>query len=130
MDEPEENPDPPDVLREIAAALPMEPAAEEAPPLDPLPPPEPLSPEAAAPVPEPPAEPAIAPRPVSSRALRRPATWWEAHRHELAGLVTGFVALVWMSLGVATKDWGPCLVGVGFALGALLIGTRAAWAGE
>jgi len=115
MDEVPEGGDARDVLREIAAALPMEPA----PPI----PPAPGVPEAPAPEPE------VSARPLSSRALPRP-TWWAAHRHELAGLVTAFVALVWMSLGVASREWGPVLVGVTFALGALFIGARASWAGD
>src|SRR5581483_8844810 len=110
MDESPEGGDARDVLREIAAALPMEPA-----------PPAPASAVPAAPAPAPPEVPA---RPVSSRGLPRP-TWWAAHRHELAGLVTAFVALVWMSLGVASREWGPVLIGITFALGALLIAARA-----
>ncbi len=115
MDESPEGGDARDVLREIAAALPMEPA----PPDPAAPAPAPVVP--AAPAPAPPEVPA---RPVSSRGLPRP-TWWAAHRHELAGLVTAFVALVWMSLGVASREWGPVLIGITFALGALLIGARA-----
>jgi hypothetical protein len=106
-----------DVLREIAAALPMD----QTPPVPEAP--APALPEEPVPTPE------TAARPVSSRALPRP-TWWAAHRHELAGLVTAFVALVWMSLGVASRDWGPVLIGVLFALGAALIGGRAVWAGD
>jgi hypothetical protein len=117
MDEAPEGGDARDVLREIAAALPMEAAA-------PVPEaPAPAVPEVPAPASEEPA------RPLSSRALPRP-TWWAARRHELAGLVTAFVALVWMSLGVASRDWGPVLIGVTFALGALFIGARASWAGD
>jgi|SRR5579862_4516419 len=117
MDEAPGGSDARDVLREIAAALPMESA-----------PPDPATPPAD--IPQAPAfEPEAPVRPISSRALPR-QTWWTAHRHELAGLVTAFVALVWMSLGVASRDWGPVLIGVTFALGTVLIGARTVWPGD
>lgn len=117
MDEAPDGIDRQDVLREIAQALPMD-----APLPDPIPM-EPVAPEAAAP-------PLEAPPPrAPSRTMARP-TWWAQHRHEVAGLVTGLVALVWMSLGIASKAWGPSLTGVVFALGALLIGARAVWTAD
>ena len=107
------------------------------PPLEDLPPPEPLQEPLAATLPPPyaPGPPAAAPaveeppRMESNRALPRP-TWWERHRHEAAGLVTALVALIWISLGVAARAWAPSLIGVSFALGALLIGTQAVWAAD
>ena len=112
MDEAEGGFDSQDVLREIADAIPMDEA-----PLAELPPPEPIAAEAApeAPAPTPPSRPAPLP------------SWWSLHRHEMAGLVTALVALVWISLGVAARAWAPSLIGVTFALGALLIGTQAVW---
>jgi hypothetical protein len=120
MDEIQEGIDRPEILREIAAALPMEPALP-----DPLPEAEPIPTE---PLPAAETVDAPSPRPAPGFALTLPP-WWTAHRHELAGLITALVALVWLSLGVATQDWGPCFIGVAFALGALLIGTRARAAG-
>jgi hypothetical protein len=114
--------------------------AYEQPPVEPLadlPPPEPLQEPLAEALPPPyapeplAAAPAVEepPRMGSNRALPRP-TWWERHRHEAAGLVTALVALVWISLGVAARAWAPSLIGVTFALGALLIGTQAVWAAD
>ncbi|HLY09646.1 MAG TPA: hypothetical protein VKW04_10110 [Planctomycetota bacterium] len=103
-----------DVLREIAGASPAE---------EPLPD---VMPEE----PEPPAPPS--PEDPPSASLRTPVrpSWWARHRHELAGLVTAGVSLVWISLGIASRGWGPSLIGVLFALGALLIGSRAVWAAD
>ncbi|HVR84888.1 MAG TPA: hypothetical protein VMU54_11295 [Planctomycetota bacterium] len=104
-----------DVLREVAGAIPMDEA-----PLPDLPPPEP---EAVAPEPEIPLQ--VTP----ARSTPRPS-WWSVHRHEMAGLVTAFVSFVWVSLGIATRAWTPSLIGVTFALGALLIGSQAVWSGD
>jgi hypothetical protein len=70
------------------------------------------------------AEPVVPVRP------RPRLTWWERHRHELAGLVTAIVSLTWISLGLAARAWAPSLIGVAFALGALLIGSQAVWTGD
>jgi len=115
MDEAEGGVDSQKVLREIADAIPMDEA-----PLAELPPPEPIAAESApeASPPTPPSRPAPLP------------SWWSRHRHEMAGLVTAFVALVWISLGVAARAWGPSLIGVTFALGALVIGTQAVWVSD
>jgi hypothetical protein len=115
MEETEGGVDKLDVLREVAGAIPMEEA-----PLPDLPPPEP---DAAAPEPDTPA-PAGPPR-----SLSRPS-WWSEHRHEMAGIVTAFVSLVWVSLGIATRAWTPSLIGVTFALGALLTWSQTVWAGD
>jgi hypothetical protein len=103
--------DPGDLLRQISGELPME---------EPLP--DALPAEAAPPAP------AEAPA-VPGRSMP-PSSWWERHRHELAGLVTAAVAFVWISLGLAARAWAPSLLGVTFAVGALLIGSQAVWTGD
>lgn len=118
MEEPEGGIDKDDVLRQIAGAIPMEGES----PLADLPPPEP-EPE---PLPPPVLAAASEPEPPPSPPAPAPS-WWARHRNELAGLVTAFVALVWISLGLAARTWAPSLIGVSFALGALLIGTKAVW---
>ncbi|HEV3027109.1 MAG TPA: hypothetical protein VG457_06015 [Planctomycetota bacterium] len=115
MDETEDGVEKLDVLQEVAGAIPMDEA-----PLPDLPPPEP---EAAAPEPE------IAPPVAPPQSSLRPS-WWSVHRHEMAGLVTAVVSLVWVSLGIATRAWVPSLIGVTFALGALLIGSQVVWSGD
>ncbi len=103
-----------DVLAAINSAQP--PAPEPGPPslpdAEPIPPAEP-APEAAATV--------VAPR--------RPSPWAK-HRHEIAALVSAFVGVVWLSVGIAVRAWTPSLVGVAFGVGALLIGAFEIWADE
>jgi len=87
------------------------------------------------PLPEPVAEPppapvAEAPRPASSAALRRPPSAFGRHRQEIAALVAAFVAVVWLSIGISLRAWGPGLVGVAFGVGALLIGALEIWTDE
>jgi hypothetical protein len=115
--------DPQDVLREIAQALPMDAPLPDALPAEPVLPEAPAPADGTAPL-----EDAPPPR-APSRTLPRP-TWWTLHRHEVAGLVTALIALVWMSLGIASRTWAPSLIGVMFAGGALLIGTRAVWTAD
>jgi len=74
----------------------------------------------------PPTEPAPAPVSTSSGGFRRPSPWAK-HRHEVAALATGFVAVVWLSVGIAMREWTPGLLGVGFGVGALLIGAFEVW---
>ncbi|HLY75622.1 MAG TPA: hypothetical protein VKU80_15985 [Planctomycetota bacterium] len=115
MDEGQSDVDKEEVLREIAGAIPMDEA-----PLPDLPPPEPIAAESVPEADSPPTPSGLPPRP----------SWWSLHRHEMAGLVTALVSLVWISLGVAMRAWGPSLIGLTFALGALLIGTQAVWAAD
>jgi hypothetical protein len=105
------------VLSAIDQAIPTEPAAESTEPLpaaEPLPEAEPL-PDAE---PLPPEE--SVPHPPSSRGMPAPSAW-RRRRHEIAGLVTAFVAIVWIAVAIAMGAWGPGLVGVMFAGGAACI---------
>jgi hypothetical protein len=105
------------VLSAIDQAIPTEPAAESTEPLpaaEPLPEAEPL-PDAE---PLPPEE--SVPHPPSSRGMPAPSVW-RRRRHEIAGLVTAFVAIVWIAVAIAMGAWGPGLVGVMFAGGAACI---------
>ena len=115
------------VLAAIDQAIPTEPLPEE-----PLPAPEPVAEAMPEPLPEampepmpepfyePPEEP-VAERPLSSRALAAPLPPWMRHRHEIAGLVTAFVAIVWLAVGIAMGAWSPALLGALFAGGAACI---------
>src|SRR5262249_12974849 len=114
MDEADGGIDRKEILAQIAGALPME-----APPAPP--PPEELPPAEL--VPEP------APQVPPSRLPARPPRWFR-HRHEVAGLVTAFVAIIWLCVGISVRSWSPALVGVGFALGAFMIGAFAVWPGD
>jgi hypothetical protein len=73
------------------------------------------------------APPASGPPPPSSGAFRLPSPPWVKHRHEIAALVSAFVAVVWLSIGIARREWTPSLIGAGFGLGALLIGAFEVW---
>ncbi|HUR38041.1 MAG TPA: hypothetical protein VM222_01025 [Planctomycetota bacterium] len=112
-----------DLLAAINGAGTPAPAPEPLPDPDPLPEPDPEPAPAPAPVAE-------APGPASPAALVRPASAFEKHRHEIAALVAAFVAVVWLSIGISAREWGPSLVGVAFGVGALLIGALEVWAGE
>jgi len=128
-DEPDPGIDKFDLLAAINGTEPVAPAPEPLP--DPEPLPEPLAEPLPEPLPEPsPAPVAEAPRPASSAALRLPPTAFEKHRHEIAALVAAFVAVVWLSIGISIRAWGPSLVGIAFAVGALLIGALQVWADE
>ena len=108
MDEAESRLEEREALRQISDALPLE---------EPLPEalPDALLQEA---------EPVVPLRPIPR------LSWWERHRHEMAGLVTAIVSLIWISLGLAARAWAPSLIGVTFAFGALLIGSQAVWTGD
>lgn len=116
-----------DVLAAINSAMPTEPlpapepmTAVEFPPEAALPPPEPVAEAAPEPAPVP-SEETVMMRPASSRAIPAPMPAWFRHRHEAAGLVTAFVAIVWIAVGVAMGAWSPALLGVLFAGGAACI---------
>jgi hypothetical protein len=83
---------------------------------------------AAEPVPET-AAPAAVPAKVSSGAFHRPSSWTK-HRQEIAALIAAFVAVVWLSVGIAARAWTPSLVGVAFGVVALLIGVFEVWADD
>jgi hypothetical protein len=120
-DEPDPGVDKFDLLAAINGAGAPEPAPEPLPDPEPLPEPVPES------APDPVAE---APGPASSAALVRPPSAFEKHRHEIAALVAAFVSVVWLSIGISVREWGPGLVGVAFGVGALLIGALVVWAGD
>ncbi|HZE96850.1 MAG TPA: hypothetical protein VE981_07475 [Planctomycetota bacterium] len=120
MDEADAGIDRQEILSQIAGAIPMEQETLPPPLLDPAPP---MPPATAA------VETMPAPRPPSSRALQRPSRW-RRHRHEIAGLVTAVVSVVWVSVGFASRTWAPALVGAGFGLGAFAIGAFAVWTGD
>jgi hypothetical protein len=105
-----------DVLAAINSAQPSTPETAPLPDAEPIP--------AAEPAPE-----AAVSASASSAALRRPSRWGR-HRHEIAALVSAFVGVVWLSVGIAVRAWTPSLVGIAFGVGALLIGAFEIWADE
>jgi hypothetical protein len=84
--------------------------------------------------PPPPAAPPAPDRPPSAtrRAVEppppRPA--WVRHRHEIAGLVTAFVGLVWLAVGLATASWWPCFTGILFGVASLAIWAIEVWGSD
>lgn len=66
------------------------------------------------------------------RALPPPAgpARWLRHRSELAAIVTGFVALLWISAGLALGSWMPVLLGAAFGVAALGIWSLEVWSGD
>jgi hypothetical protein len=83
----------------------------------------------AAPAPQP-----VQERPPSAtrRAIPPPAglARWLRHRSELAAIVTGFVALLWISAGLALGSWMPVLIGAAFGVAALGIWSLEVWNGD
>jgi hypothetical protein len=79
---------------------------------------------------------APAPQPLPERppsATRRaipPPPAWIRHRSELAGIVTAFVALLWISIGVAQGSGMSFLIGAAFAVAALGIWLLEVWNGD
>jgi hypothetical protein len=77
-----------------------------------------------------------APQPIHERppsAMRRtlpPPPAWLRHRSELAAILTGFVALLWISVGVAQGSGMSFLIGVAFAVAALGIWLLEVWNGD
>jgi hypothetical protein len=77
-----------------------------------------------------PERPAAPPPPPAARRRRRlPALGLVGFRTEAAALLTGFVALLWLSVGVATSRAIPLLVGSLFLAAALAAGVER-WLGK
>jgi hypothetical protein len=75
-----------------------------------------------------------APSPVRPATTRRvvvtPASRWSTHRTEIAAIIATFVALVWISAGIAAGSGMPILVGIGFGVAALAIWLLEVWSGD
>src|SRR6185295_1052670 len=51
------------------------------------------------------------------RAPAPPPPGWITHRHEIAAVVSAFVALVWISVGFTAGEGTAILLGIGFGIG-------------
>jgi hypothetical protein len=83
--------------------------------------------------------PAAAPAPTSRPADRPPSAMrpavkiqpkWVQHRSELAAIVTAFIGLLWLSVGIARGAWAPAIIGILFGIGALAIWSIEVWASD
>lgn len=76
--------------------------------------------------------PALQSRPPSGtrRAIPPPAGAWELHRTEISAIVAAFVALIWISAGVAGGSALPILIGIVFGVGSLAIWLLEVWSGD
>ena len=75
------------------------------------------------------------PRPVEhSPSAQRPAVAppprWLHHRSELAAIVTAFVGILWLSVGIGRGSWGPAVLGILFGIGALAIWSIEVWGAD
>jgi hypothetical protein len=77
------------------------------------------------------APPRPADRPPSAMrpAVKVPPKWIH-HRSELAAIVTAFIGLLWLSVGIARGVWAPAILGILFGLGALAIWSIEVWAAD
>jgi hypothetical protein len=82
------------------------------------------------PLPAPEPAPEVVPAAVPPIGASRRPPLWTKHRHELAALLTAFVSVIWLSVGISTRAWTPGLLGAAFGLGALLIGALEVWREE
>lgn len=55
---------------------------------------------------------------------------WVQHRSELAAMVTAFIGLLWLSVGIARGIWAPAILGILFGIGALAIWAIEVWAAD
>ncbi|HVE42558.1 MAG TPA: hypothetical protein VNM14_21945 [Planctomycetota bacterium] len=85
------------------------------------------------PVPYPPLAPAQ-PSPVRPATTRRvvvaPLPRWSTHRTEISAIIATFVALIWISAGIAAGSGTPILVGIVFGVAALAIWLLEVWSGD
>jgi hypothetical protein len=68
--------------------------------------------------------------PSATRPAVKPATKWIQHRSELAAIVTAFVGLLWLSVGIARGVWAPSIIGILFGIGALSIWAIEVWGAD
>jgi hypothetical protein len=81
-----------------------------------------------------PPQPAPASRPPSATRRAVPssavARKWFLHRSELSGIVSAFVGILWLSVGIARGSWGPAVIGILFGVGALAIWSIEVWGSD
>jgi hypothetical protein len=85
------------------------------------------------PVPYPPLSSAAAnpARPATTRrVVVAPRFAWSTHRTEISAIIATFVALVWISAGIAAGAGTPILVGIIFGVAALAIWLLEVWSGD
>ncbi|MBI3857978.1 MAG: hypothetical protein HY293_20045 [Planctomycetes bacterium] len=81
----------------------------------------------------PPAPPPVDRPPSTARfrpILLPPPPGWLRHRSELAAVVSGFVGILWLSVGLARGAWVPSVIGIVFGVGALAIWALEVWNGD
>jgi hypothetical protein len=68
--------------------------------------------------------------PSATRPAVKPRPKWIRHRSELAAIVTAFVGLLWLSVGIARGVWVPAVLGILFGVGALAIWSLEVWGAD
>lgn len=68
--------------------------------------------------------------PSATRPAVKPSLKWFQHRSELAAIVTAFVGLLWLSVGIARGVWVPAILGILFGVGALAIWSIEVWGAD
>jgi hypothetical protein len=81
------------------------------------------------PAPSQPGRPADRPPSAVRPAVKLPPKW-VLHRCELAAIISAFVGLLWLSVGIARGAWAPAIIGILFGIGALAIWSIEVWAAD
>jgi hypothetical protein len=56
-----------------------------------------------------------------------PPPVWVRHRAEIAAIVSAFVGMIWLAVGLARASWWPCFTGILFGVGSLAIWALEVW---
>ena len=68
--------------------------------------------------------------PSAQRPAVAPPPRWIRHRSELAAVVTAFIGILWLSVGIGRGNWGPAVLGILFGVGALAIWSIEVWGAD
>jgi len=68
--------------------------------------------------------------PSAMRPAVKLAPKWIQHRSELAAILSAFVGLLWLSVGIARGVWAPAILGILFGIGALAIWSIEVWGAD
>jgi len=68
--------------------------------------------------------------PSAQRPAVAPPPRWIQHRAELAAVITAFIGILWLSVGIGRGSWGPAVLGILFCVGALAIWSIEVWGAD
>jgi hypothetical protein len=68
--------------------------------------------------------------PSAQRPAVVPPPRWIHHRTEFAAVVTAFIGILWLTVGIGRGSWGPAIIGILFGIGALSILAIEVWGAD